>query len=99
MTKRPAIAVSDHAVLRWLERVEGLDVADLRLRLAASAEIGQAYGADRVIIGAGKLVIEDGTVVTVLRRGHHRTCDLGRLEAEIPGDIIARRRPKRRSRS
>jgi hypothetical protein len=98
MTDPKIIAVSDHAILRWLERVEGMDIVALRLQLATSAAVGLKYGAERVIVGSGKLVIEDGTVVTVLKRTHYRTVDLGRLEVTLPGDIIARRKPRRRRR-
>lgn len=98
MTRRPTIAVSDHAVLRWLERVEGLDVAALRNQIAAHAAVGLSYGCDRVVVGAGKLVIEDGTVATVLRRDHYRSIDIGHTEVVLAGDIIARRRQRRRGR-
>ena len=56
--------VSDHAVLRYLERIVGLDIEGLR------ADIGQACqrsaGAPCVRIGQARYIVRGSTVVTVL---------------------------------
>jgi len=96
--RRPTAAVSDHALLRWLERVEGLDIADLRARIARSAEVGLAYGASIVVVAGGKLILEGDVVVTVLRPHHTRRQELGKIAIEIDGDIAARRRRAKRRR-
>ncbi len=97
MTKRRStVLVSDHAVLRWLERVEGLDIAALRNQIAASAAVGLAYGSRVVVVAGGKLILEGETVVTVLRPQHVRSELIGEIEISICGDIASRRRPKRR---
>ena len=94
--RRPTVAVTDHAVLRWLERVERVDIAGLRAQIAASAEVGVAFGAAIVVVSGGKLVLEGETVVTVLRPQHVRRAELGELEISIDGDIASRRKAKRR---
>jgi hypothetical protein len=67
-SRRPPVDVSDHAVLRWLERIEGVDIQAIRRRIQRSAEIAEDYGAPAVIVGAARLVIHNGVVVTVTKR-------------------------------
>ena len=95
--RRPSIAVSDHAVLRWLGRAEGLDIGALRARIAAAAAVGIRYGAAVVVVADVKIVTEDEVVVTVLDRHMvRRQTDLAELEVE--GEIVLQRRPRRRRR-
>lgn len=67
------LRISDHALLRFLERAGGLDVAAARTALAASldraAEAAQAIGAQRYTIKADGLVyrVVDGKLITVTR--------------------------------
>lgn len=63
------VNVTDHAVLRYLERAHGLNVADVRRHLSGRAMNGAALGAVGVAVENVKLVLRDGVVVTVLRRG------------------------------
>jgi hypothetical protein len=67
---KTAILVSDHAVLRWLERVEGYDIESLRADIARIAAIGIAHRAPVVIVGRGKVVMNEAStaVLTVLPR-------------------------------
>ncbi len=66
------IRVTDHALVRFLERAGGLDVDALRAVLAASLEraatAAASIGARRctVIVDGLRYVIEDGHLVTVL---------------------------------
>ena len=46
MTKR--IHVTDHAVLRWLERVEGVNIRAIRRRIHKSAKVAVKHGASGV---------------------------------------------------
>lgn len=87
--------VTDHAVLRWLERVERLDLDALRTDMARAAAVGIAHGAGSVVVGAGKLVIRGGMVVTTLRRDAWRKDLLGDIEAVVSGDIVPRRKARR----
>lgn len=68
MTRRRPIPVTDHAVLRWLERVEGLDIAALRASIGRSGAVGAEHGATFVVVPGAKLVVADGRVVTVYPR-------------------------------
>lgn len=67
------IHVSDHAVLRYLERAYGLDIEALRAHIAGRAVNAARLGAIGVRIDKVKLVLrrngDDVTVVTALK-GH-----------------------------
>jgi hypothetical protein len=97
MSKRRPISVSDHALVRWLQRVEGLDVEALRDQIAASAAVGVAYGARIVVVSGGKLILDEPgeSVVTVLRPDHVRRQEAGICEISVFDEISSRRRPKR----
>jgi hypothetical protein len=67
--------VSDHALLRWIERVEGIDVEAIRARIASHASLIDAaanIGCDTVKLGNGaRLKLKGRVVATVLpKRGH-----------------------------
>lgn len=69
------VLVSDHAVVRWLERVSGQDIARLRADIFALAVAG-GFGTQPAAAGAGvyidvptfgvHLVLRDGQVTNVL---------------------------------
>jgi len=61
---RAGLGVSDHALLRFLERAGGLDVEDLRGRLANS--LARAHGAAQSV-GAGNYIIKADGLVYVVR--------------------------------
>ena len=67
----PVITVSDHAVLRYLERVHGLDVAHFRSHIAALVTRGVEHGAVGVITEDVKFVLSGAVVVTVLEPHMH----------------------------
>lgn len=64
------LQVTDHAVLRHLERVEGLDVEAIRVEIARRTSRGLQMGAASVLFNGFRYVIRGGRVVTVL----HRSC-------------------------
>lgn len=71
MKKR--IRISDHALVRYAERVLGVDLDPLRLQLAHELEeaLDKAEaldGASAVIIRGYRFVLEDRVVVTVLEQ-------------------------------
>lgn len=79
------IRVTDHAMVRFLQRSGAADVEQLRATIAAGLERGRLAAeriglADYVIVADGlKFVVETGVVVTVLdpgmrarRRGRRR---------------------------
>lgn len=64
--KKPIVRVSDHAVLRYLERVGGFDIETLRLSIARRCETAYLAGASSVLIEGHAFLIADGVVATVL---------------------------------
>lgn len=74
MKRRPvSLVVTDHAVLRYLEREHGIDVELVRRHLAAPAQTAAELGAVAVQVERVKLVVRvmatgDAAVVTVLPR-------------------------------
>lgn len=66
--------VSDHALLRWLERVGGADVEAVRTALSAglarAAGAANAIGEDSytVVLADTVLVVREGVLVTVYPR-------------------------------
>ncbi|MBN9243400.1 MAG: hypothetical protein J0I98_11455 [Mesorhizobium sp.] len=58
------IRVNDHAVLRYLERVVGLDVEALRATIGADCR--RAQGAPSVNVGIARYIVRGDRVVTVL---------------------------------
>lgn len=64
--KRNRIRVTDHAVLRHLERVEGIDVAAIRDRVRSIVSHADDHPACSAVTKNGfRYVICDGAVVTV----------------------------------
>ena len=65
------VRVTDHAVLRYLERAHGLDVDAVRRHLSGKVETGARLGAVGVTIDNVKFVLEhhhlEIVVVTALR--------------------------------
>lgn len=51
------IETSDHAALRWLERVEGVNVTRLKKRIAKMVRNAIAHGANGVIVDGVKFHI------------------------------------------
>lgn len=61
--------ISDHAVLRYLERAYGLDVLGVREEMSASLQPAIDFGAPVVIAHGVRLVLRDGLYcVTALPR-------------------------------
>ena len=80
MKKRPVLVhVTDHAILRWLEREYGVEVEAVRALLEGQAMTAAQYGAIAVRISNVKMVLVDNGVApdgehlvavpTVLRKG------------------------------
>jgi len=63
--KKPANAVTAHAVLRYLEVKEGLDVAAIRARIGQAIEIGLEHEASGVRADGLIFTLREGFVVDV----------------------------------
>ena len=66
-------AISDHAILRYLERVKGVDIEAIRAEMVTPALAKADEFGCPVLIGSHgeRLVIRSGVVVTVLAKGRH----------------------------
>lgn len=91
--KAPSIAIvcgaTDHAVLRYLERVMGLDIATIRAEVARIGQLGVDHDAPVVISGGHKFIVEQGRVITVLSkdcRAYRRRGDRGRAIHDVGAD-------------
>ncbi|MDP2086308.1 MAG: hypothetical protein Q8K20_14010 [Gemmobacter sp.] len=60
--KRPP--VTDHAVIRYLERARGVDIDAIRAEIADLCRRGLDQGACGVLIGGLEFRIEGGAIVT-----------------------------------
>jgi len=58
--------VTDHAVLRYLERVHGLDVEGIRNAMAEACARGITQGAPSIRIDNTRFINREGRIVTVL---------------------------------
>jgi hypothetical protein len=63
--KKPLAHVTDHAVLRYLERVKGIDIEAARQELGHVVDRAVELGAGAAIIDGVRYVLSDRTVVTV----------------------------------
>ena len=59
------VVVTDHTVVRYLERARGMDIDPIRRHIADLAARGVEAGATGVIIEDVKLILVQSTVVTV----------------------------------
>lgn len=64
--KRPRTTVSDHAVVRYLERVAGFDIDRLRIEIGRRVEAGALVGASAVKIDGFTYRIQNGVVTTIM---------------------------------
>ena len=99
MTHRRPITVSDHALLRWLERSAGIDIAAVRAAIAGCAEVGRGLGARIVVVPGVKLIlsVDRRRVVTVLKRDQDHRDHVEPIE--IDATIRIEKAKKRRRRS
>lgn len=58
--------ISDHALLRWLERVHGIDVEFFRQKLLDETRDYIAVGATTIKRDGATYIIKDGILVTVI---------------------------------
>jgi hypothetical protein len=65
MTKAPYIHVTDHALVRYLERVHGVDMEALRKRIGRKVRKAVSHGANGVRIKGVSFKLIDNRVITV----------------------------------
>ncbi|GAB6842345.1 hypothetical protein HNR00_003554 [Methylorubrum rhodinum] len=70
MTRYP-LSITDHALLRWLERIHGIDVEGFREKLREEAVASLVAYGDLREADTGTFVVDNGVVITVLGPGQH----------------------------
>ena len=73
--------VTDHAVLRYLERVYGVDIEGLRSRIGREAVQGCEAGAGAIIVDGTRYVLEGANVITITGRNRPVTARAARWKA------------------
>ncbi|HEY9212080.1 MAG TPA: hypothetical protein VIQ29_04405 [Ancylobacter sp.] len=68
MSRRPLPRVTDHAVLRYLERAEGINIEAIRRLIEKKVARGVDAGAVGVLVDGVRFVLRGDSVVTVLDR-------------------------------
>lgn len=63
--KKPLHPVTDHAVLRYLERVEGMDIERLRRLIGRQVDRAIELGASKLHHDGFTYVLVEGVVVTI----------------------------------
>lgn len=64
--KKPRLSVTDHAVIRYLERVRGFDVEAVRREIGHIVDIAEPHeAACSVISGGHRYIISENRVITV----------------------------------
>jgi len=68
--KKPRAVVSDHAVIRYMERVMGLDMDVVRHEIARKVDKAMDHpGCSAIIVDGMEYCLKGQTVTTVLYRG------------------------------
>ncbi len=62
----PEITVTDHAIVRFLERIVGLDIDSLREIIGNAAASGAEHGAPSVRALGARFMVRDNRVIFVL---------------------------------
>ncbi|PHR19276.1 MAG: hypothetical protein COA37_17755 [Hoeflea sp.] len=68
MSERLPVPVTDHAVLRWLERACGVDVEAVREAISGCCDRGVEAEAKIIVVDRVKFIAVDGVIVTTLHR-------------------------------
>ena len=82
--KKPRHIVTDHAVLRYLERVEGVDIEAIRREIGRRADRAIGIGASGVVCEGFVYRIIGGRVVSVMRqhRPERGQCQRSRADGD-----------------
>lgn len=66
--KKPLHSVTDHAVLRYLERVKGVDVEAIRCEIGRKVDLAVQHGAGGIVVDGFCYKLLDGQVTTIWRQ-------------------------------
>lgn len=69
--KKGALIISEHAMLRYMERVKHLDIDELKMLIAPenTRKLIERFGQGKFPAGTHNLVVKNNTVLTVLTDG------------------------------
>ena len=67
--KKPAVPVTDHCVIRYMQRVMGLDIEAVRQKIAEAVGPAVRAGAIGLTKDGFNYRISDGAVITVMPAG------------------------------
>jgi hypothetical protein len=81
--RKPTIHVTDHALVRYLERVHGVDVEGLRKRIGRSVHSAVEHGASGVRINGVRYRLKQNRVITILPINGHLKSRKMRLKARL----------------
>jgi hypothetical protein len=59
------VVVSDHALVRWLERAHGIDMEFFRRKLAGEVGHAAQAGASGLVLNGLRFALDGGRVITV----------------------------------
>lgn len=68
LTEKPKeIIVTEHAILRYIERVYGIDLEEIRTRMLGGSvvQLIDQFGSGKIPCEGGRLIVKDRTVITV----------------------------------
>lgn len=66
--KKPLHPVTDHAVLRYLERVKGIDIEAVRCEIGRKVDLAVQHGAEGIVVDGFCYKLLDGHVTTIWRK-------------------------------
>ncbi|MCJ8142948.1 hypothetical protein MKI84_08465 [Ancylobacter sp. A5.8] len=72
MSRRRVPHVTDHAVIRYLERSRGFDIEAVRREIGRKVARGVEAGACGVVVDGVRFILRDALVVTVMDSGSPR---------------------------
>ncbi len=64
--KKPLVPVTDHAVIRYLERVLNIDIESHRRAIGHRVDMAVAMGASAIIIDGFRYILSDGHVISIV---------------------------------
>lgn len=85
MSARSPVPVTDHAVLRWVERACGIDVEAVRAAISGCCGRGVEARAEVIVVDQVKFIVVDGVIVTTLHKRWRARTEKKSCRAAKPG--------------
>lgn len=93
------ITVTDHALMRFIERVGGVDLTSFRAHIVELVQAAVAIGATQVITGGFTYILDPNSrvVITILDESDRRVESKARPRLVMDRDAIQARRRRRKN--